>query len=205
VNHLLLLLILTATSPAPPAPQLPTDALRVPILRQATVYSCGAAALQAVLAYWDVYDGGESKLYGPLACTEADGTEPDSIVRVARQYGLTAELKENQMVKDLQEALAAGTTVILDMQAWRDRTKTPDWTKAWEDGHYVVLVGLDKDFVYLMDPSILGTYAFVTIPEFLDRWHDYEARHGKRREYQHAAIFVRGKSPRNHKLLLKME
>ena len=44
----------------------------------------------------------------------------------------------------------------------------------WEDGHYVVAIGYDNKNIYLMDPSTLGNYTFIPIPEFLDRWHDQD-------------------------------
>ena len=69
------------------------------------------------------------------------------------------------------------------------------WRDDWADGHYVVLVGLDSRFLYAMDPSVSAGYAYVPIPEFVERWHDVETRGGKVRKYVHAAIFIRGTSP----------
>lgn len=189
----------------PPTPRLPSDALHVPLLRQAAPYACGATVTQAILAYWGVFDGGESKLYEELECTAKDGTEPPSIVRVAIKYGLEASLREHQTVGDLRKGLASGCTIVVNLQAWRDARATPQWSKDWEDGHYVVLVGMDEHFAYVMDPSTLGAYTYVPIPELAERWHDYESRRGFRREYHQLAIFIRGKVPRPPGALVRLE
>lgn len=173
-------------------PKLPPDFLPVPLVRQSTDYSCGAAALLATLYYWKAYDGMESSLYPLLKTTPADGTEPAALAAGARSLGLKAELRENMTLDGLGSALKKGETVILDLQAWRTPGSTVAWAATWEDGHYVVLVGMDKTYLYVMDPSTPASYAYLPVAEFLDRWHDYENRRGKRREYIHAGIVIRG-------------
>jgi predicted double-glycine peptidase len=179
-----------------PTAHLPTKALRVPLFRQATGYSCGAAALQAILRYWQVFQGQESQLYERLGTTPKDGTHPNQLVEGARSFGLTARLQENTTLADLRKAVALGQTVILNLQAWRDAaTPAKPWKETWEEGHYVVLVGLDRHNLYAMDPSVSGAYAYLPLPEFLDRWHDYEDRTGTRHDYHHLAIFIQGTKP----------
>ena len=51
--------------------------------RQATEYSCGACALQAVLSYWG-RDVDENDLMQILHTTSEEGTYPEDIVRGAR-------------------------------------------------------------------------------------------------------------------------
>ena len=62
----------------------------MPDTRQSTEYSCGAAALQAVLGYWG-RDIGEEDLMELLNTDPDSGTYPDDIIRVAHQMGLEAE------------------------------------------------------------------------------------------------------------------
>jgi len=45
--------------------------------------------------------------------------------------------------------------VIVNGQAWRDDSGIP-WANEWEDGHYMVVIGLDEKNVYFEDPSILA-------------------------------------------------
>ena len=101
-------------------PKLPANALPVPIVPQATDYSCGAAAVLSVLYYWQLHSGGESTLYADLGTTPKDGTHPKKMIEVARKLGLRAEMKENLTLADLRAILARGETAILDFQAWRD-------------------------------------------------------------------------------------
>jgi predicted double-glycine peptidase len=185
-------------APGPEAsPVLPSSLLSdVPDVRQGTGYSCGAAALQAVLAYWGIAER-EDHIIARLHSTPEQGTHPGDIVRGAREFGLQAELREGLSLDDLEEALKKGVTVIVDLQAWRGREEGP-WSEIWEDGHYMVLLGMDRDNLYFEDPSLLGSRGFIPRQEFLDRWHDYEGDpplDAKDRKYVHMAIFIHGDHP----------
>jgi predicted double-glycine peptidase len=180
-----------------PAPQ-PSPALLagIPDVRQSTGYSCGAAALQAVLAHWGTSER-EDRLIARLRSTPENGTHPDDIVRGAREFGLKAELREGLGLDDLEAALKAGVTVIVDLQAWREKDDRP-WTETWEDGHYMVLLGMDAQDLYFEDPSLLGSRGVIPRREFVDRWHDYEGDpplDSRDRKYVHMAIFIRGDRP----------
>ncbi len=168
----------------------------VPDVRQSTSYSCGAAALQAVLAYWGKSER-EDRLMALLHTSPEQGTSPENIVRVARDLGLGAEIREGLGLADLEAALREGWTVIVDLQAWREDRVRP-WSETWDDGHYVVLLGADAANLYFEDPSLLGARGSIPRREFLDRWHDYEGDApldaGDRR-YVHAALFIRGDRP----------
>jgi predicted double-glycine peptidase len=185
----LLLAASLGCAPRARGPSLPHDALAVPLVRQATHYSCGAAALLAVLYYWRAFDGNESALYGPLDTTEKDGTEPDAIERVARAHGLDANYRTGVTIADLRAGLAAGQTVIVDLQAWSDRPRP--WNDDWDDGHYVVAVAVDQRYLYAMDPSADAGYDYLPLDELLRRWHDVDR---KQRKWEHMAIFIAGRA-----------
>ncbi len=182
-----------ASSPSAP-PRLPFDA--VPDVRQSTGYTCGAAALQAILSYWGI-DEREDRLAARLHSTPEAGTHPLDILRVAREFGLSADLREGLELADLERALAGGTSVIVDLQAWRDRSDRP-WAETWDDGHYMVLLGMDAANLYFEDPSLLGARGAIPRAEFVERWHDYEGEEPldpTDRRYVHAAIFLKGSRP----------
>jgi predicted double-glycine peptidase len=166
----------------------------VPIVSQATSHSCGAAALMAVLLYFGAFDGPETELHAPLGVTPEEGTHPDRIVAVARERGLTAEKRTNLDLQQVGRALADGAVVILALQAWPDRDggPAPVWEATWDDGHYVVAVGLDARNLYVMDPSLRGSYGFIPRDELLRRWHDFEVEGGRRIEYRQLGIVIRG-------------
>lgn len=174
-------------------PRLPADALPVPLVAQATNYSCGTAALLAILYYWQVSEEAESELYDRLDTTPQMGTEPGKIVEVAEEYGLQASYRQGWTVAELRAALAKRQTVIVDLQAWPDEPR--DWEKDWDDGHYVVLVGMDATRAYVMDPSSPGAYAWLPLGELEKRWHDVEGRGPAMHYVTHEAITISGRKP----------
>lgn len=114
------------------------------------------------------------------------------MIEVMSQYGLRVWKKTGTTFWDLATALRMGQTVILDIQAWRDDVNVP-WKDRWEDGHYVVLVGMDRRNFYFMDPSTASGYTYIPAAELMERWRDYEYENGQRVEYHQMAIFAEGK------------
>jgi predicted double-glycine peptidase len=45
--------------------------------------------------------------------------------------------------------------------------------KSWNNGHFAVAIGYTNKNVLFSDPSLFNT-GHIPIPEFLDRWHDYD-------------------------------
>ncbi|MBT9583952.1 C39 family peptidase [bacterium] len=172
--------------------------LPVPDTRQSTDYSCGAAALQAVLAYYG-REVREDQLMRELGSVPAQGTSPQAIVRVARDYGLLADLRQSMQIDELQQLVREGFPTIVCAQAWRDGSQP--WSEDWDDGHYLVVIGVDKERVYFEDPSLLGSRGQILRAEFLSRWHDVE---GDGTRYLQAGIVLRGK-PRPPAALVPIE
>ncbi|MEW6057532.1 MAG: C39 family peptidase [Bdellovibrionota bacterium] len=177
-------------------PELPAQHLKVPLLSQATDYSCGPAVVLAILRYWQTYDGNERSLHQALGTDENKGTDPRRMAKVLAEHELTVEVKEGLTLADLREALAKGITVVVSFQAWRDdeRFKIP-WKDNWEDGHYAVLIAMDDHRLYFMDPSAYDRYAYLSHSDFLDRWHDKEETSAGEWRHQHLGILVKGESP----------
>jgi predicted double-glycine peptidase len=175
-----------ASLPLPPPSLLP-----IPLVSQARPWSCGAAALMSALLYFGVYDDPESTLDAELGVTAEEGTRVDSIVAEARRYGLQADARVGLTFEDLDRGLSRGDVVIVALQAWATKPVT-DWRTNWEDGHYVVVVGLSRDRVYLMDPSVRTGYGYLTRDQFLQRWHDYDLDRGRRITFERLGIVIRG-------------
>ena len=175
---------------------------RFPLLtstRQSTEYSCGAAALQAVLSYWGK-DLEEKELMKLLNTSPETGTYVGDIVRVARELGFTADLKENLTLTDLHAALEKGMPVIICGQAWRSREDSDKSAREdWEDGHYIVVLGMDKKYVYYQDPFIKRGKGFVSHRFFEESWHNVRGKTASDAKKQiHLGVFISGDTPPRH-------
>ncbi len=179
-----------------------TAELALPDVRQSTGWTCSAAALQAVLAYYGV-DEREDRLSRELGATPESGAPPPAILRVARAHGLTAELREGLTVEELARAVAAGTPVLIALQAWgappASSRSVPQgregarYRDVWDEGHYLVVIGVtrDRQRVIVEDPSLLGSRGFLTRRELEERWHDTDGKH----RYVRMGIFFGGRRP----------
>jgi len=163
--------------------------LPVPLIRQSTEYSCGPAALLAVLAYYGISDFNETDLMTKAKTTEQGGTDITDLTQTAEGVGLKARWQEHATLDQLRASLSAGHPVIVAAQAWPPGIAPKSFSAVWEDGHYLVVVGMDSEFIYFMDPSHLGSRGYWTLDSFLERWHDTD---GKEERLHHLAIFFQG-------------
>lgn len=163
----------------------------VPDVRQSTPFSSGAASLQAVLNYWGT-DLSEEDLMDLLELGATGNVLPESIVDAAQHLNYSAELRENLTLSDLEASVTTGIPVIIAAQAHAGNESIL-YTQEWEKGHYMVVIGIDAENVYLEDPAILGSRGMIPRLEFLTRWHDapeYSADDPGSRKYQHPGIFI---------------
>lgn len=169
--------------------------------RQSTEYSCGASALQSVLSYWGK-DLDEEELMKLLKTTSETGTYPEDILRVARELGFVAELKENLSIEDLEKSTSKGIPVIALGQAWRSRAdakKAPE--EDWQDGHYIVILAVDEDYVYFEDPFIRMGKGFIPKKKFEKHWHNIGGRTPSDTSKQtHLGIIIKGERPADKSL-----
>lgn len=165
--------------------------LPVPLISQSSPWTCGSAALMAALVYFGVFDDPQSRLDAELEATPRDGTRVRNIVAVARRFGLQAAARTDLSLDELGRELQSGAVVIVALQAWPGRQVT-DWRSDWEDGHYVVVVGVTADRVYVMDPSVRTGYAYLQRAQFLERWHDYDQDGDRKEIWNRLGIVLRG-------------
>ena len=160
-------------APAAPKPVFPLLSLiRVPNVRQSSDYTSCVASFQSMLAYYGI-DTREDELARELKADPKNGAVTSEIQRVAVSHGLKAERKVGATLEELKKAIDEKQPALLLIQAWSD-SKQVDYSKDWEDGHCVVAVGYDEVNLYLMDPSVIGRYAYIPLAEFLPRWHDQD-------------------------------
>ena len=173
--------------------------IKLPLYRQSHNFTCGVACVSSVLRYagYD-FDTREDRLLWELEATPENGTNYLKIAdylesvrtedfpntQVIATEVVCVDYASNEadfghtdsLLSQLREALDNDSPVICAIQAWNDdgdyQAKTED------DGHYVVLIGYQKDtekdtyIYYFMDPSTAGSYAYLTEEEFILRWHD---------------------------------
>ena len=132
--------------------------LDVPSFRQKPGY-CGPASLKMVLGYLGV-DITEKKLALITGCKPSRGVGAESLVCAARKLGFHARVKDFSDLDDIRE--------------WVNRKKLPvivDWF-AFEGGHYSVVSGIDRENIYLEDPS-LGHRRALKLSTFMRLWFDF--------------------------------
>ena len=167
----------------------PANLIRVPKVRQATDYTCCVAALQSILGYYGE-DKREDQLAKELKPDPEYGTDIRNLEKAALTRGFVVERKLNVPLDELKKSIDARRPAIVLIQAWSDNPNV-DYAADWEDGHCVVGIGYDSENIYIMDPSVLGNYAFIPIPEFLTRWHDVDGGE----KVSHLMFSVHGKPP----------
>jgi len=145
--------------------------IHVPLTRQSSDYTCGVAVLQSILYFHDAQDDySEETLVKELKADPVNGTSYQTMADFARSKGYLVDIRTGMTLNDIRNFIDNGIPVIVLIQAWAE--SLVDYSQDWEDGHYAVAIGYDRDTVYFMDPSTMGNYTYLPNQEFLDRWHD---------------------------------
>lgn len=166
----------------------PSVQLQVPLARQATGYTCGVAALQSVLHYFGK-PFRQDVLADALGSSPEQGTNYKRMAAFAQANGLACVAREGMSPDLLRSLINEGKPVMIALQAWA--ASGTDYSTAWDDGHYVIVVGYDDATFYFMDPSVLGNYACLAEEELLTRWHDcYEENHTLHRLHRFGMAFA---------------
>jgi hypothetical protein len=125
------------------------------------------------------------------------GTYPEDIVRGARSLGFDAEMKEHLTLDEVERRTANGDPMIALGQVWgSQKDGVSSVADEWNNGHYIIVLGVDKDYVYFQDPYVRMSKAFVPRKSFEEHWH--QAMGGDRvnnPELIHLGVFVRGNRP----------
>jgi len=174
--------------------------------RQTTDYSCGACCLQTVLSYWGK-DVDETELMKLLGTTPEEGTYPEDLAAGARALGFEATVKDNLTLDEVEKFTANGDPMIALAQVWRSQKDVgKSVVEDFDDGHYIVVLGVDKDYVYFQDPFARMCKAFAPRKMFEDHWHQVMGGDLKKNpKLMHLGIFVRGKEPAKQKVAKEMD
>ena len=148
--------------------------IRMPLSRQAKSYTCGVADMQSILYYYDYGEEiREDILARELKSNPDIGTNYNNLIAAAQSRGIQVEVHKDMTIDELKSALRSKKPVMVAIQAWGDNAT--DYANDWNDGHWAIAVGYDDERIYFMDPSTLGNFTYIAIPEFLTRWHDTDS------------------------------
>jgi sialate O-acetylesterase len=186
-----------APAPAPTAVRpltrpIPDGALKIalPDVQQPDNYSCGAAALMSVCAYFGVGPEDLDEFKRSLGTDEKEGTNVWCMRDMARGLGLCAEVRHGMRLDDLKKRLDDGAPVICSFQAYGE----PGAYYRDDDGHYAVAVGYDDENFYFMDPVQAGRRGFLPAKEFERRWHDDEGTTDAPDPHTHLGLVITRKA-----------
>jgi predicted double-glycine peptidase len=135
---------------------------------------CGPAALKILLSYYGMKKT-EKELAKMTGWSRELGVSKKGIKNAAEQLGFKVKIKRNSNFKDIEKWLSKGVPVIVD---WFTRGG-----KNYDDcniavGHYSVVMGLDKKFIYLQDPEI-GKVRRLEREDFMKVWFDFTGKYIK--------------------------
>lgn len=151
---------------------------KIKSFKQKTNWSCGPASLRTIFNFYK-FKVSEEELISSGDIGE-EGTDHKTMRFLARSYGFKFYSKNNSSLKDIEKWLTKGCPIIVNYQLGNLNG---------ENGHYSVIYGLDKDFIYIADPSNYyeGTKGSFTenkkmeIENFLKRWFDLEELKNERK------------------------
>lgn len=170
--------------------RIPPGAIKIalPSVRQGEDWTCGAAALLAICAFYGVGPEWEHEIARAMRLSRA-GSDPVQLVRVARAYGLETEEVRGMTDAQLRRCLDARRPVVLMLQAWGSRRGYRDH---WRSGHWVIAIGHTRAGVVFEDPWLHRSRGFLGWRELAERWHDVEGRDDAQVERYGLAIWRPG-------------
>lgn len=147
--------------------------IKIPLCRQATSYTCGPAALQSILGYYNM-EYNEEFLSKELHCICPTGTDFRWILRFCNNHQFHAIFSEHVVLTTVKHYIQQDIPILLLIQSWADAKGGQPYlysTSNHDNNHYVVACGFTNDCILFMDPSTLGHYTYLKEEELMKRWH----------------------------------
>lgn len=119
---------------------------------------CGPASLKMILEYYGI-SASESAIARAAGASRKKGASQEGLIKAAKYFGLKAFAKEKSSFEDLRRFIEKGKPVIVD------------WFSG-DEGHYSVVVGIDKKDIFLMDPESAGIKR-MSLEKFRRIWFDF--------------------------------
>lgn len=112
--------------------------LSVPAFKQAP-YQCGPTSLRMVLAYFGI-EIDEETISRISETAPIIGTTPEKLLVAAKKLGLEGMWNNESSLQEIQKYIEKGTPVIVN------------WFYD-DDGHYSVVIGMNKKTIVLLNPE----------------------------------------------------
>ncbi|MBI4148608.1 C39 family peptidase [Candidatus Woesearchaeota archaeon] len=127
---------------------------------------CGPACLKMVLEYYGIKK--TERELARLAGTSARwGTPARGLLKAAHRLGLTGIVKDNAQISDIRKYISKKIPAIVN------------WFST-DEGHYSVVVGIDKKLIYLQDPE-LAAIRKLDLVMFKRVWFDFHGDYIRRK------------------------
>lgn len=126
---------------------------------------CGPASLKMVFDYYGVSIL-EDEIAKIAGASKEKGTSRAGLIKAAKHFGFDGFSKENSSLSDLRYFLKRKIPVIVD------------WFFE-DEGHYSVVVDIDKKNITLIDPSFKKGVRKFSLEKFLRIWFDFPGKHIK--------------------------
>jgi len=133
---------------------------------------CGPASLKMILSYFGI-NKTEKELAKLCETDEKLGTSAEDLVRVIRSYALQSDIHNEGNLGDIEKCIQKDIPVIVN---WFSRGRTDYGISEVPDGHYSVVIGIDKKYIYLQDPEI-GKQRKIERDDFLTVWFDFSGEY----------------------------
>ena len=134
--------------------------LKIKSFRQ-TAGLCGPASLKIVMDYYGVSIS-EAKIAKLGGSSIKKGTPIKGLIKAAKHFGFKSFSKKNSSFSDIKYFIKKGIPVIID------------WFLE-DEGHYSVVVDINKKSIVLMDPSLAGKRK-IALEKFLRLWFDFPGK-----------------------------
>ncbi|QQS39391.1 C39 family peptidase [Candidatus Woesebacteria bacterium] len=132
--------------------------LKVKPFKQETGY-CGPASLKIVLDYYGI-EVTEKELVDSTDCSVQMGVEAGRLLEAALEYGLEGYIKDFADLTDIKNQVVDKLRPVI-----------VDWFSE-DDGHYSVVVDIDDENIYLLDPE-MGHVRAMRHTKFYRVWFDF--------------------------------
>lgn len=133
--------------------------LKLKVFEQTKTGFCGPVSLLMVLNFYGL-ETSEKELARRSKTTEKKGASGKNLITAIKSFGWHGFWKEDGKIAELEYFIKQGKPIIVD------------WFSEYE-GHYSVIIGIDKKYIYLADPE-LGKINKLSLERFKTMWFDFE-------------------------------